>query len=74
MQREQRKTSSVQALNHNTGSAACFDSDYSKPWPVLLDPRFLFKLRVHSTYSCLRWIVQENPKGLCGGCHGLKVN
>lgn len=74
MQREGRKTSSVQALNHNTGSAACSYSDSSKRWPVLLDPRFLFELRVHSTCGCLYWIVEENPKGLCGGCHGLKVN
>lgn len=64
MQREQRKTSSVQALNHNTGSAACFYSDSSKRWPVLPDPRFLSKLRVQSTRGCLRRIVEENPKGL----------
>lgn len=46
MQREQRKTSSVQALNHNTDSAACFYSDCSKRWPALLrgaGPSFSFK-------------------------------
>ena len=77
MQREQRRKSATQALNLLLIWLHGFIQQVFACFTEMRKSDLLFKPRVHPTRCSLYRIVvkkKENPKGLCGGWPGLKVN